>query len=330
MQRFKADFIYYHDTILPFKLERDSDMIILGKKHLFTDLELQKLEALQGPLLQLSLSEMDEHKAKQAIIDFIDVHGLQMIVLNTRKPPTNPLLSFLTRLELEDCEFMTTENLMERYLHKCYIPVDNSDISYLGAIRPFNSFQLFQKRVIDYLGVTALAVISIPVVLYSVYRIKKESPGPVFFRQQRIGRRGKTFTCFKFRSMHINSHHDPYTRDNDTRIFPYGEFMRKARIDELPQIINVFKGDMHLIGPRAEWDILAHQYAEQIPFYHERHLVSPGVTGNAQVRYPYGRNIEDTRQKLMYDFYYIKYWSLFKEFGIIWQTIAVVLGKKGI
>jgi lipopolysaccharide/colanic/teichoic acid biosynthesis glycosyltransferase len=166
--------------------------------------------------------------------------------------------------------------------------------------------------------------------LYAAYKIRKESPGNIFFAQDRVGQGGKIFTCYKFRSMHENSYHDPYTRENDSRIFPWGNTMRKTRIDELPQLWNVLRGDMHILGPRAEWDILVENYEHDIPYYHERHLVRPGITGWAQVNYPYGANTEDAKQKLMYDLYYIKYWNLWLEIKTAWKTIMVVMGKKGI
>jgi lipopolysaccharide/colanic/teichoic acid biosynthesis glycosyltransferase len=130
--------------------------------------------------------------------------------------------------------------------------------------------------------------------------------------------------------MHEDSHDDPYTRENDTRIYPWGDFMRKTRIDELPQLINILKGDMHLLGPRAEWNRLVRQYETQIPYYYKRHIIKPGITGWAQVNYPYGANIYDTKQKLMFDFYYIKHWSLWLEITSLWKTVMVVLGRKGV
>jgi lipopolysaccharide/colanic/teichoic acid biosynthesis glycosyltransferase len=129
--------------------------------------------------------------------------------------------------------------------------------------------------------------------------------------------------------MHENSKFNPYTQDNDSRIFPYGQIMRKMRIDELPQFWNVIKGDMHLIGPRAEWNILTKEYELKIPNYNKRHLVRPGITGLAQVYYPYGRNLQDAKNKLKYDLLYIKNWSLWLEIRIIWLTMMVVFGKKG-
>jgi len=194
----------------------------------------------------------------------------------------------------------------------------------------YSHFMYLEKRIIDFMIGSLLLILSLPIMAYTIYRIKKESPGPIFFTQQRIGLKGKKFTCYKFRSMHTNTHFNPYTEEKDPRIFKYGNTMRKMRIDELPQILNILKGDMHLIGPRAEWDILVNTYEKMIPNYQERHLVRPGITGLAQVSYPYGRNTYDAEQKLKYDLMYIKNWSLRLEIKVAVKTVMVVLGKKGL
>lgn len=187
-----------------------------------------------------------------------------------------------------------------------------------------------EKRFIDLTLSTLLLIVTSPVILYSIYRIKKESPGSLIFTQKRVGLNGELFVCYKLRSMHEDSSFNPYTQDDDNRIFPFGNFMRKMRIDELPQLWNVIKGDMHLIGPRAEWDILVNRYKESIPKYDQRHLVRPGITGLAQVSYPYGRNSYDARKKLNYDLIYIKNWSFGLELMVILKTIQVILSKKGL
>jgi len=197
------------------------------------------------------------------------------------------------------------------------------------ALEPYTPLEYFQKRVVDYTLVTLLGVVTLPVVLYTIYRIKKESPGPIIFKQSRTGLYGKTFTCYKFRSMHVDGHFNPYTEENDSRIFPFGVVMRKMRIDELPQLINILRGEMHMIGPRAEWNILAEKYTKDIPHYNDRHLIRPGITGLAQVMYPYGRSVEDARRKLKYDLLYIKNWSLMLELKVILKTVTVILGQKG-
>ena len=116
----------------------------------------------------------------------------------------------------------------------------------------------------------------------------------------------------------------------DDRVFNFGEVMRKTRIDEIPQVFNIIKGEISLIGPRAEWNKLVKEYEKEIPYYNQRHIVTPGITGWAQVMFAEGRSKDDTRQKLMYDLYYIKHWNLWLELKVIWKTILVVLTKKGV
>ena len=161
--------------------------------------------------------------------------------------------------------------------------------------------------------------------------IKLESKGPVIFKQTRIGENMKPFKVYKFRSMRM---HDPkkyskYTLDNDTRVTKFGKFMRKTRIDELPQLWNILKGTMSFIGPRPEWDILAKDYAEKISHYNLRHLIKPGITGWAQVMFPYGESLEDAKRKLEYDLYYLKHQDLILDVLIIMKTVKAVLFGKG-
>ena len=222
------------------------------------------------------------------------------------------------------------------------IPLQNSAYTYsvktlkmininknCNKINKYNKLQYFQKRIVDFSIGFFLAILTLPVMLYSLYRIKKESPGSIFFKQSRIGLNGKAFTCYKFRSMHSHNKINPYTQKNDCRVFPYGQLMRRMRIDELPQLLNVLKGEMHLIGPRPEWDILVNDYEKIIPNYHDRHVVAPGITGFAQVMYHYGENAEDAKNKLTYDLEYINKWSMFFELKVMWKTVQIVLGKHG-
>ena len=306
-------------------------MIVLGRKYKFTDFERQRLEKKFNKQLIIKYRGRDPFEVLSELKTLLDKTDVSMVVLNTKATVPNELIKYLTKLQFEkNIKLITIESFMERYLEKCYIPEDHTDLNYLQNIKPFNFLQYLQKRVVDYLGAITLGLISAPIMIYAKKRIEKESPGSLIFRQTRVGVRGKLFYCNKFRSMHENSHHDKYTRENDTRIFPWGNTMRKTRIDELPQIVNVLKGDMHFIGPRAEWNILVEEYETQLPYYNERHLVRPGITGWAQVNYPYGAGVEDAKQKLMYDLYYIKHYSLWLDIKIIWKTIMVVLGKKGL
>jgi len=301
-------------------------VLIIGEKYKFIDIEKQKLKAYKLEYIKVdeNLIPTIEKKLKK--------EKYKLLILNTNKKLSNEILQYLTSLELKEIKFLTIEHFLEEYLGKIYIPKDNSNISFLDEIKPFSKWQYLLKRVIDFSIAIPLGIVTTPIMLYSAYRIKKESPdGDVFFKQKRVGKNGKEFECIKFRSMKTNiEFFDHYTQENDPRIFKWGKIMRKTRIDELPQLWNVLKGEMHLIGPRAEWNELVQKYEKEWPFYHERHLIAPGITGWAQINYPYGKNLEDTYQKLMYDLYYIKNWSLWLEIKTIFKTAMVMVGRKGL
>ena len=186
------------------------------------------------------------------------------------------------------------------------------------------------KRAIDLFLSALVLILASPVLLIAMLAVKLTSEGPIFFRQQRIGASEVPFTLFKLRTMKIGSDtKGDYTNVDDPRITPIGNFLRKSRLDELPQLINVIKGEMSLIGPRAEWEKLVRNYEEAIPHYHLRHIVKPGITGWAQVNYPYGANLEDTINKLKYDLYYVRYFSLVMDLTIIIKTGYTMLFGRG-
>lgn len=307
-------------------------MLVLGTKYNFTTLELERLaKRIPSGITNIPVYLRPDEDVIRDVEEYLQTSTNKIIVLNLRQAPSDHLIKFLTRIELEGIKYYTFDNFMEQVLHKCFVPDnDLNHLSFLESVSHFSRWQFFQKRIFDLVAVMSLFIFVWPILLFAAFRIKQESEGPIFFKQSRVGLNGKPFMCVKFRSMHVNSHFDPYTQKNDTRIFPFGNFMRKTRIDELPQMWNVLKGEMHFIGPRAEWDILVQGYEKAIPYYSERHIVCPGITGWAQVHYPYGQNEEDTRQKLMYDLYYIKHWNLLIEFKTVWKTIEVVLGRKGL
>jgi exopolysaccharide biosynthesis polyprenyl glycosylphosphotransferase len=185
------------------------------------------------------------------------------------------------------------------------------------------------KRIVDILLSSIGLVLATPVFLVVSVAIWLEDRGPVFFKQTRIGKNRVPFSVYKFRSMRQNVTGVPYAQKIDTRITKVGRFLRASRFDELPQILNVIRGEMSLIGPRAEWNRLVADYEKQIPCYHFRHLVRPGITGWAQVNYPYGASIEDTLRKLEYDLYYIRHFSFGLDASIVLKTIHVMLFGKG-
>lgn len=176
------------------------------------------------------------------------------------------------------------------------------------------------------LGVLTLGA---PLLLLIALAIWCDDRGAVLFSQTRIGQNRIPFRLFKFRTMRANDGTAAYTTAGDLRITWVGKFLRTYRLDELPQMLNVFLGDMSLIGPRAEWDKLVGEYEQQIPCYQFRHLVKPGITGWAQVNYPYGANLDDTLRKLEFDLYYIRHFSFLIDASIVLKTIHVMLFGKG-
>jgi lipopolysaccharide/colanic/teichoic acid biosynthesis glycosyltransferase len=155
--------------------------------------------------------------------------------------------------------------------------------------------------------------------------------GGLFYTQERVGKNGEVFKIYKYRTMVKNAEANGavFTSANDSRITPFGKFMRKTRLDEFPQFINIIKGDMAIIGPRPERPIFVNEIAEIMPFYETRHVVKPGLTGWAQVNYAYGDSIEDSLVKLQYDLYYIKHRSIFLDINIIIKTFSTVLFYRG-
>ncbi|MBA4343442.1 MAG: sugar transferase [Methylibium sp.] len=188
------------------------------------------------------------------------------------------------------------------------------------------------KRVFDILFSSLILLLALPIMAITALVIKFESRGPVFYRQERVGLNGKGFEVIKFRSMRTDAEKDGKPRwatVNDDRVTKVGRFIRRVRIDELPQLLNVLRGEMSLVGPRPERQYFVDELVAKIPYYAVRHSVKPGVTGWAQVRYEYGSTVEDSVEKLQYDLYYVKNHTLFLDLLILLETVAVVLTGKG-
>ncbi len=192
----------------------------------------------------------------------------------------------------------------------------------------------FSKRAADVVMSVLMLLVTLPVMSLTALAICVESggKGPIFYRQVRVGRNGRHFQVLKFRSMRTDAESDGVARwasTDDSRITRVGRFIRKTRIDELPQLFNVLRDDMSFVGPRPERPEFVEDLSQRIPYYAMRHRVNPGITGWAQVCYPYGASLKDAREKLQYDLYYIKNYSLFLDLMIIVQTIQVVLWNRG-
>lgn len=187
------------------------------------------------------------------------------------------------------------------------------------------------KRALDVLISLAMLPVALPLMAIAAIGVRLESPGPVIYRQDRVGLHEREFTVYKFRSMRTDAEKNGavWASENDARVTSFGKFLRKTRIDELPQLWNVLKGDMSFIGPRPERMAFVRELKKSIPYYGLRHTVKPGLTGWAQVCYPYGASEEDARRKLEYDLYYIKNMSILLDIHIIFKTVGVVLFPKG-
>jgi exopolysaccharide biosynthesis polyprenyl glycosylphosphotransferase len=251
------------------------------------------------------------------------------------------LVERLVRIQFQRTRVYTLESFYEA--HWRHVPMQTIDPFWplqMGFQLARSSPYHYLKRLCDVVAATVLLVTSSPLMVIAWGLIRLTSKGPAIFKQVRVGREGQPFTAYKFRTMMSEvsgqrsvvsgeETYDIYTREDDPRVTRVGRWLRKLRIDELPQLWNVFKGDLSLIGPRAEWIKCVERYEKKIPFYHFRHLVKPGITGWAQVNYPYGESEEDAVAKLQYDLYYIRHYSLKLDAMITLKTVHTMLFGKG-
>ena len=254
-----------------------------------------------------------------------------VVALTERRSGSMPLRELLD-CKLSGIKVYDLNSHFEKTLGQ--IRVDYLNASWLIFGDGFNqgTLRTFVKRVFDLVSATLLLVLAAPVMALTALAIRLESAGPVFYRQERVGLNGRTFSVVKFRSMRTDAEQDGKPRwasANDDRVTRVGSFIRRMRIDELPQLLNVLAGEMSLVGPRPERPFFVEQLTQKIPFFAVRHSVKPGVTGWAQVRYAYGATVEDSQEKLQYDLYYVKNHTLFLDLVVLFETIGVVLTGKG-
>ncbi|MGK2284936.1 TIGR03013 family XrtA/PEP-CTERM system glycosyltransferase [Pedomonas sp. V897] len=216
------------------------------------------------------------------------------------------------------------------------VDLDSLNPSWLIFSEGFRSSRrsaLIIKRLFDILASSLLLLLTAPILVVTAIAIRLTSPGPIFYRQVRVGQFGEQFEVLKFRSMRVDAEKDGkprWAQAGDPRVTPIGRIIRSTRIDEIPQIFNVLRGDMSFVGPRPERPFFVEELATKIPFYNERHIVKPGITGWAQLNYPYGASEEDARHKLEFDLYYIKNYTIFLDLLILIQTVRVVLWQDGV
>lgn len=323
---------------------RDSVLILGGAKDTRSFLiEEEKLSRFRKPHKKIFLGVRTHSCCDFPEVEKILISGndfKQVLSRNWDKV----ILSSEADLENQDIQEIVTKRLqgtpvysVSEYYEKVLRKVPVNYIADTWFFRP-GGFSLLEsrfsrrlKRLVD-IGFSFIGLIlMLPILLFVALMIKLDSRGPVFFRQQRVGKNGSNFTIYKFRTMseHAESEGAKWASLNDSRVTRIGKFLRSTRVDEIPQFVNILKGEMSLIGPRPERPEFTVILSKSIPYYNLRHTVKPGLSGWAQVNYPYGASEEDSLEKLQYDLYYIKHHSLMLDVAIMLKTVLVVFKGSG-
>ena len=282
-----------------------------------------------GAIGDASLTRDDIGRKLQTIMKEQGVSHVIVALSDRRgKMPTRDLLD----LRLSGIKVEEAGTVLEKVSGK--IQVDALHPSTLVFAEGFrlNQGLLIVRRIVSLLVALIILICALPLIPFIVLAIKLSSPGPVLFKQERVGRNGESFFLYKFRTMvqDAEARSGPtWAFDNDPRVTAVGRFMRSARLDEIPQLWNVLKGDMGFVGPRPERPEFVQWLNNAIPYYQLRHVIRPGITGWAQVRYKYGASVEDSNQKLQYDLYYVKHMSLALDLVIMFETVKTILMARG-
>lgn len=278
---------------------------------------------------------VEEAIARSAIHNltrYVENLGVSEVVLALEERRNSLPLKDLLRIKTAGVHVNEFSSFLERETGR--VDLDTVNPSWLIFSDGFSSGRMLSsaaKRAFDIAASALLLVLTAPVIVLFALLVKLDSKGPAFFRQTRVGLYGQNFDVIKLRSMRTDAEADGarWASRNDPRVTRIGSFIRKVRIDELPQAWTVLKGEMSFVGPRPERPEFVSDLEEQLPYYAERHMVKPGITGWAQINYPYGASIEDSRHKLEYDLYYAKNYTPFLDLLIILQTLRVVLWHEG-
>jgi sugar transferase (PEP-CTERM system associated) len=260
--------------------------------------------------------------------DYIAKQNVDEIIIAIRERRGNLPLQSLMDVRLTGTPVMSYQAFFERETGRIELDALKPEWFVFSSGFPGGDLQHMIKRGFDIAMSALMLLFCLPVMVITAIAIRLEGKAPILFRQQRTGFRGETFFLYKFRSMRVDAERDGVPRwahSNDPRVTFVGSFIRATRIDELPQLYNILKGDMSLVGPRPERPYFVSELSQVIPFYNERHRVKPGLAGWAQLYYPYGESHDDAKKKLEYDLYYIKYFSVLRDLIIIIQTIRVVV-----
>lgn len=267
------------------------------------------------------------------LIDIAIKTGVNTVVLAIPRNRSEELIRSILQARLKGISILDMADIYESLTGR--IPVRNIGDQWLLFAQGFYllhaDYVQKLKRLMDFIASGMILILMSPILGLALLAIKIDSPGPVFYTQKRVGKDREIFTIYKFRSMQCMAEQGAaeWAREKDPRVTRVGRILRLTHIDELPQIWNIFKGDMSLVGPRPERPEFVEILEEQLPYYFVRHSVKPGLTGWAQINYRYGASVEDARNKLEYDLYYIKNMSLFLDLQILLKTVGVVLLKDG-
>lgn len=334
---------WFFSMMFPIPVEKEN-VLILGAGHSGTTLH-HMLEDPASPYRVVGFVDDDPAKQEQVVgspavlgtigqlSEIAAQKGAKTAILAITQERSHELICRLLELRFKGFTILDMPTVYERLKHR--IPVEHIRDGWLVFTSGFNllSKEYMQKikRLIDF-GISGLLLlVTFPVIALTALAIRFDSPGPVFFKQKRIGKGGSIFHVWKFRTMNQNAEENGavWAENNDHRVTRAGRWIRLFRIDELPRIYNIFRGEMSLIGPRPERPEFVRELTKEIPYYDIRHSVRPGITGWAQVNYPYGASAEDALCKLEYDLYYIKNMSLLLDIKILLRTIGVVLFGEG-
>ena len=276
----------------------------------------------------------DNKDMKKKILKICDVRKPDIIVDFMENLLVDPkFVDKLLQYKLAGLQYYNYLEFYEAYENK--LPISHLSPKWFLENTGFeiyhNNFNLKAKRLLDLLFAFLIGVCVAPIMVVAAIIVKLESRGPVFFIQERIGEGNKKFNIVKFRSMTTDAEKDgqKWATKNDNRVTKFGKIMRLTRIDELPQLWNVLRGEMSFVGPRPEREFFIEQLEKEIPYYNLRHTVKPGLTGWAQVMYPYGASVEDAYRKLQYDLYYIKHHDILFDLKVLLKTVTIVIFGKG-
>ncbi len=278
------------------------------------------------------VSSGDSEARENALRDMVSEKNIRKIVIMADNRRGHIPVDLLLRFRVEGVQVLEAVSFYEQVFGKIWVEsISAGDLIFGGGFSRMMVIS-FGKRVLDLLSASLGLILSAPLFVLLPILIKCDSEGPIFYRQERIGKKGRPFHILKFRSMRQDAECSTgavWAAEDDPRVTRLGKIMRKLRLDELPQLINVLKGEMSFVGPRPERRVFIDTLEKKVPFYDLRHTVKPGLTGWAQVSYQYGASEEDALAKHHYDLYYVKHLSLLFDMTIIFATIRVVLMGKG-